>query len=406
MKKKKFIKPKKAFEVKSFEQFVKEFSSFKWSDNSHEPLAFLDYEEELDLKNKAFAKFLTENGISKKAEPLLKSPLPRYYRTTTKRRVYSYQNGVGLGFSSEVKAGVVEKSALEPEVHQKCYEYLQKSLSAPNFMPLARALNWIIIRGSYERQFLILNFFKMNAGLVRKLKQFCEQLQKETLFDGAMYYFDPTKSDYYLEAERPDKGLQTKHLFGTKLLGLKVNDILMRYSPTGFSQINESMVPHMVELAQEMLAPEQSDHLLDLYCGYGLFSHTLGQKCTKVTGIELSVDAINSAREISKRLKTSQKMRFYSERIDFRLVSQKMDLPAKEELILLDPPRKGCESGVIAELSKRSPKRALHIFCGTDVIPKEVQQWQQNGYKPKVIQPIDMFPGTPNLETMILLERK
>ena len=405
MKQKKFSKPKKAFEVKTFEHCLKECSTFKWKEGSPEPLASLEYEKELELKSEAFKKFLSVNGINKKAETLLASPLPRHYRTTTKRRVYSYQNGIGLGFSSEVKAGVVEESSLEPKVHQSCYSHLQKSLSLPNFMPLARALNWIIIRGTYERQFLILNFYKMNSGLARKLKQFCEQLQKEKIFDGAMYYFDPGRSEYYLEAERPEKGLQIKHLFGTKLLGLKVNDTLMRYSPTGFSQVNESMVPHMVDLAEKMLAPEPSDHLLDLYCGYGLFSHTLGQKCGKVTGIELSIDAINSAREISKRLKTSQKMRFYSDRIDSRLLRGKMEHPSKDELILLDPPRKGCEPGVISELSKRSPKRVLHIFCGTDVIPKEVQLWQQNGYQPVLIQAIDMFPGTANLETMILFTK-
>ena len=98
-----------------------------------------------------------------------------------------------------------------------------------------------------------------------------------------MSYFDPTRSDYYLEAEKP-KGLQTKHLFGQRLLGLKVGETLMRYSPTGFSQVNESMVPEMVELAEKMLSPQKDDVLLDLYCGYGLFSHTLGQKCRKVSG--------------------------------------------------------------------------------------------------------------------------
>ena len=85
----------------------------------------------------------------------------------------------------------------------------------------------------------------------------------------------------------------------------------MRYSPLSFSQVNESMIPEMVKLAEQFLSPQKDDLLLDLYCGYGLFSHTLGQKCNQVKGYELSAESINSAKEISKRIKSNNKMHFY-----------------------------------------------------------------------------------------------
>ena len=389
----------------TFEQSLQSLSSFKWNAASTEPFAKMDYSEECELKTKAFKNFLEQNGITSNVENLLPSPMPRNYRTTTKRRVFCHQNGIGLGFSDPVKAGTVLDSALEPAEHQKIYEFLEQTFSSKAYSYLARSLNWLIIRGNYDRQFLIINLFNMNSSIVKKLKHLSELLQKEKIVQGALTYYDPSKSDYYLEAERPPNGLQIKHLFGPRLLGLKVNDILMRYSPTGFSQVNESMVSHMVKLAEEMLKPDSEDHLLDLYCGYGLFSHSLGKECKKVTGYELSIDAINSAREISKRLKTSQEMKFYSERIDARLVRDKFPEAGGNELLLLDPPRKGCEPRVIAELAQRNPKRVLHIFCGTDVIPKELKQWQVSGYNVKTIQPIDMFAGAANLETMVLLER-
>ena len=391
--------------IKTFEQYVKECATVKWNESSPEPLAELDYKEELDLKNRAFSLFLAKNNISLKPAKIVDSPKSRNYRITSKRRVFCDRHGFGLGFSEPVKDGVVIESKLEPVEHRKIYQFLAETLSGSSFSSLARALNWLIIRGSYDRQFLIFNVFKMDGAVVKKLKQISDLLQKNKLVTGAIAYFDPTRSEYYLEAEKPSRTLQIKHLFGTRLLGLKVDEILMRYSPTGFSQINESMVPHMVELAGSMLKLNSDDHLLDLYCGYGLFSHTLGKQCAKVTGYELSSDAINSAREISKRLGTQSKMRFFSEKIDARLVREKISFSKQRELILLDPPRKGCEPGVIEELAARNPQRVLHIFCGTDVIPSEIKQWQKSGYQTKIIQPIDMFPGTPNLETMILLEK-
>jgi len=390
----------------SFEQIIREQNGSQVGASAHEPLAVMKYEDELELKNKAFAEFLRKSGISLKPKALVGSPKPRNYRTTTKRRVFCDRHGIGLGFSQEVKPGVCAESALEPEEHQKIYQWLLNILSEKSYSGLARALNWIIIRGDYRRQFLILNVYKMDSSVVRKLKQLTALLQKENIVVGAMSYYDPTRSEYYLEADKAPRELQVKHLFGQKLLGLKVGDILMRYSPTGFSQVNESMVPEMVDHARQLLNPQSSDQLLDLYCGYGLFSHTMGGSCKKVTGVELSKDSINSAKEISKRLKTRSSMNFFAAKIDASLVRDKVENTNGGELILLDPPRKGCEPGVIAQLAKRKPKRVLHIFCGTDEVPREIHEWEDAGYSAKVIQPIDMFAGTPNLETMILFEKR
>ncbi|HHX15518.1 MAG TPA: class I SAM-dependent RNA methyltransferase, partial [Fibrobacter sp.] len=65
----------------------------------------------------------------------------------------------------------------------------------------------------------------------------------------------------------------------------------------------------------------------------------------------------------------------------------------------------GTDPGVIATLAQRRPKRILHVFCGTDIIPKELGFWAKWGYKVKKIQPLDLFPGTVHIETMILLEK-
>ncbi|MDD7985446.1 hypothetical protein PQO01_10840 [Lentisphaera marina] len=392
------------YKTLSFEHEVRELSAITWDDKSPEPLAQMEYEQELSLKDKAFAQFLSKSGVKKAPEKVLASPKPRYYRTTTKRRVFQEGAGIGLGFSKPVKAGVCTESDLEPKKHQEIYYFLQKTLSKRTYFSLARALNWLILRGGYERQFLILNIFKMDADVMRKVKVLVNALKKENIVEGAMIYFDPSRSDYYLEAERPVKSLQIKHLFGPRLLGLKVDEVLMRYSPIGFSQVNESMVPEMIDLAKKMLEPHRDDVLFDLYCGYGLFSHTLGQACKKVFAYELSSTAIESAKEISKRLKTQNHMQFFSEKIDASLVQYKFPEARQSELFLLDPPRQGCESGVIAEIAKRKPKRVLQIFCGTDVVPKEILEWQKQGYKAKVIQPIDMFAGTANLESMVLFE--
>ena len=73
------------------------------------------------------------------------------------------------------------------------------------------------------------------------------------------------------------------------------------------------------------------------------------------------------------------------------------------EAILLDPPRQGTEVGVIQALAARNPIRVLHIFCDLDSLPKEVKEWNSNGFDVSEVVPLDMFPGTDNLEVMVLL---
>ena len=73
------------------------------------------------------------------------------------------------------------------------------------------------------------------------------------------------------------------------------------------------------------------------------------------------------------------------------------------EWVLLDPPRHGTDAGVVGAIAARKPVRVLHIFCGIDEIPREVRSWREKGYGVERIVPLDMFPGTPNLEVLLLL---
>lgn len=392
----------------TFEQALRSVPSWAPAATSppaaQEPLAHLEYAAELALKSRALALFLERNGVARTVPSLVPSPRPRGYRTTSKRRLFWHPQGVGLGFAQPVKPGVCVESQLEPAEHARLYRWLQETLSRETYAPLARVIQWVILRGGYERRFLILNIQGIDAGIARKLKQLSSLMEREELVEGALAYIDPSRSDYYLEAERPLQGLQTKHLFGARLLGLEVHGLLMRYPPTVFSQVNESMVATFVDQARDLLRPEPEDHLLDLYCGYGLFSHTLGARCRKVTGVELSREAVRSAQEIAKRQGAAGRMTFRSARIDARSLASGQPAAGGPEIVLLDPPRQGCGPGVITALAARRPRRVLHIFCGTDEIPGELQQWSKAGYRVDAIRPLDMFPGTPNLETLVLLE--
>jgi tRNA/tmRNA/rRNA uracil-C5-methylase (TrmA/RlmC/RlmD family) len=254
---------------------------------------------------------------------------------------------------------------------------------------------------------VIFNVDTLNGPLVRKLKLLAGHLQKlpETI-SSAYIYPDPSCSEYYLEEGQPSDILQFKKLFGKTDLNVSHHGCRYSYHPTSFSQVNEAMVPAMLDMAQTLLEPDPTGTLLDLYCGYGLFSHFLAPGYKQVVGIDAEGPSIRAAISNKKSNPASKKARFLSRRITARSV-EKIPLPDDlgAETILLDPPRQGPQEGVIAALSRREPRKVLHIHCGLDQIPDSLRKWKQNGYKVQRIVPLDMFPGTAGLEVLILLEK-
>ena len=371
----------------------------KESDSAYgETLAPLSYKDELKVKNEAIKEFWEVNRLPRGPQPVVASPMPGNYRTTSKRRIE--MNPGDLRFNAY-------DSILEPEEHNAIYRLLFEKLITPAYKPLAYALNWIIIRGTYKYRVVIFNVKKMDANIVRKLKQISEVLKQSPFHVTAAHaYLDTTESDYYLEAKRPTDGLGFKQLFGPRELSLDLGHFRLKYPATGFSQINESQIHNLIKAAGRLLALEPGDRFLDLYCGYGLFSFGIGEAAKSVLGVEWEGPSIESAKASAKFLKKNY--RFIAGKIDEQFLQMRLPraVPGEPERILLDPPRKGTEPGVIRALAARHPVRVLHIFCGTDEIPDAIKEWERFGYRVKEVLPMDLFPGTPHLETLIALERK
>lgn len=376
------------------------------------PLAHLDYSVELQVKDQGLLGFWKQHRLPGRPEQIVRSPKARGYRTTSKRKGFLHGSTLYLLLGDK---GALPKnrqyftaSPLEPKEHEVIYRFLQQKLSEPAFRLIAGHLNYLIIRGNYTEQAVIFNVDLMNGPLVRKMKLLSAHLKKlPVAISAAFVYLDPSQSDYYLETKRPAETLHFKKLFGPDQLGATYGGCRYQFHPTSFSQINESMVETMLEQAKELLAPSQDQSLLDLYCGYGLFSHFLAPAYRQVLAVDGEGPSIRAA-DANNRLNKNRggQTKFLAHRITVGYLEKTLPPPMANETILLDPPRQGPLPGVIASLARRKPKKVLHIFCGVDQIPPSLREWQANGYTVKRIAPLDMFPGSANLEILILLEPK
>lgn len=375
---------------------------------SPESLAGLPYDLELELKTKALAAMLAEGKVKAPLSPVTASPEPRRYRTTGKRRV-TFANG-RLFFHMGRNHGKtpVAESVLEAPGHQEIYDFCHRRFSHPRCKAAATALNYVIIRGSYTEHAVIFNVKRLNGEIVRSLRSVAEEaVENIPALRSAFVYLDESSSDYYLEAERPEKGVAFKKLCGPEYLALRAGGRKLLYPATVFSQVNESILPVFLGELEKYLDIKEDSTLIDLYCGYGLWSLALGDRFASVWGAELSAEAIRAAK--SNAAFHFKDKDFHYEVLSVTADSLKGKLPplkGKKERILLDPPRKGCAPGVLETVIARRPGRILHMFCGADEIVPALQIYQANGCTVEKLIPFDFFPGSMNIEMLAVITKK
>ena len=370
-----------------------------------EPLADLDYPAELAVKNEALRDFWREHQLPAEPGEITPAPLPRGYRTTSKRRATVTRSGLALTFPGLRSTGGVAPSRLDRPEHLAVYQALVAMLARPPARALSEALNWVIVRGSERALAVLLNVRVFDAPVVRGGKYIAEALKGGDLgVASALLYLDPTSSDYYLEARRPTGVLSEKHLFGPSWMEVRVDEVKLRFPPTAFSQVNGAMLGVMVDKVAALASPLEGLDLVDLYCGYGLFSLTVGRRAAHVTGADHDGPAVEAARANAPHAR-GVRARFIAGRINVEFLESRMPAPRRPEVVVLDPPRQGTETGVIEALAARRPERVVHVCCGTDEIPREIGSWAHADYQLQQAVPLDLFAGTSNLEVLLSFVR-
>ena len=377
-------------------------------------LTFSEYLDNSDCtltaKQVALEQFWTAHRLPGKVPAIVASPREDHYRTTSKRKAVWKRGRLefSMGYSLKHEAGETVRSGtqMEAELHGELYAKTLELLRKEHYLPLAKALNFCIIRGSYEKAAIVLNLFTLSGVIGRKLKMYAEEMAKDPRVTGVFLYFDESRSEYYFEAQRPRAPLNFKKLYGSSMLSLELPDRpKLLYPPTVFSQVNESILDRFTSTALTLLKLTENKRLIDLYCGYGLFALYGAEVAGSVIGIDMEGPAIQAARANAAHIYPGKNIRFEALSITPEALFDALPPPDGEEVVLLDPPRSGTADGVIAAVTARKPERILAVYCGTDQMAFECKLWTANGYRLEHAVSFDMFPGSPNLETMLLFKR-
>jgi 23S rRNA (uracil1939-C5)-methyltransferase len=191
------------------------------------------------------------------------------------------------------------------------------------------------------------------------------------------------------------------HLTGKKWLPLTLGGIRYRIPVNGFFQTSYDMAEKLLETVNRFAGTLKNRKLLDLYCGTGFFSLYLAKQGARVTGIEENPHSIRTAIEAAEDngLKNA---RFTAGDCQAALKQMK---PGEYDLILIDPPRMGCEPPVIRSIIHLQPEKIIYISCSPESLARDLQEILTSGYRIREMKVFDMFPHTWHMETAVLLSK-
>lgn len=172
-----------------------------------------------------------------------------------------------------------------------------------------------------------------------------------------------------------------------------------------FFQANLYLTDRLVEEVCRFVSADKTEHVVDAYCGSGLFAIFLSRLAAKVTGVEISERAVECAR-INARHLGAKNAEFICS--DFEEALRKALLPAGNEtgLMVLDPPRVGCKSTALKAIADWGPQKMIYISCNPATQARDIRFFCDRGYHLSNLLPLDMFPQTEHIEVIGLLERE
>ncbi len=206
-------------------------------------------------------------------------------------------------------------------------------------------------------------------------------------------------------------GNEIRVLWGKPYIEDYIGDILYRISPLSFFQVNPVQTEKLYEKALEFAALTGEETVWDLYCGIGTISLFLARNSRKVYGVEIIPQAIDNARE-NARINKITNVEFFvgkSEEIlpqFYENEYEKTGVKPTADIIVVDPPRKGCGEALLSTIVDMKPERVVYVSCDSATLARDLKFLVEHGYQVKKVQAVDQFGHTVHVETVVMLSHK
>ncbi len=196
-------------------------------------------------------------------------------------------------------------------------------------------------------------------------------------------------------------GNENRIIYGDGKINDNIGDLVFEISPLSFFQVNPVQTEVLYNKALEYANLGENDTVFDIYCGIGTISLFLAQKAKKVYGIEIVEEAIKDAKKNAK-INNLDNVEFYVGKAE-EVVPKMYKQGKRANVVVVDPPRKGCDEKVLDTIISMQPDRVVYVSCNPSTLARDLNYLDERGYTCLEVQPVDMFPHSVHIENVALI---
>ena len=367
-------------------------------------LQAMSYESQLKFKeNKVYNNLRRIGGFTDiPFLPIMGMDEPWRYRNKAQFPFGRNKNGeIVTGFYAGRTHDIIpqEDCLLGVEENKKILESIKEYMIENHVAPYEEETHQGLIRHA-----LIRKGFKTGELMVcviingKKLPHSEKLVEKLCRFDGM------TSISYSINTDKTNVilGKELVNLYGPGYITDYIGDVKYRISPLSFYQVNPVQTEKLYGTALEYAGLTGGEVVWDLYCGIGTISLFLAQKAKKVYGVEIVPQAIDDARENAK-LNSLDNVEFFVGKAEEVLPEQYEKNKVYADVIVVDPPRKGCDEQCLNTIVTMAPKRVVYVSCDSATLARDLKMLCEKGYEVEKVRCCDMFGWTTHIETVCLL---
>ena len=369
-------------------------------------LQMLDYAEQLRFKEKKIAQNLQRIGGMTEIpmEPIVGMESPFRYRNKA-------QFPIGVDKEGNLIAGFYAGRAHTIISNRKCYLGVEVNeqilnlvlahmeaydIPAYDEMTGKGLVRHVLIRYGFQSKEIMVCLV-VNGSRIPGAEDLIAKLREIPGMTSISLNINREKTNVIL-------GRKGKLLWGQEYITDTIGPIAYQISPQSFYQVNPVQTQKLYEKALEYAGLEGNETVWDLYCGIGTISLFLAQKAKQVYGVEIVPAAIEDAKR-NATLNHITNAEFFVGKAEEVLPEKYEKEGIYADVIVVDPPRKGCEESVLATMVKMQPKRIVYVSCDSATLARDLKYLRGEGYEVKKVQGVDQFPHTVHVETCVLLSK-
>lgn len=372
-------------------------------------LQHCSYKKQLEFKENKVKNCLERIGKLEgfEMEPIIGMEEPYYYRNKAQYPVGKNKEGqVVMGFYAGRTHSIIDTPHcyIQAKENDKILPVIRSYMEKYHVEPYDEATHTGLVRhvltrvGYTTKEIMVC--LVINGTKIPFEEELVNELKKIEGMTSITININQQKTNVIL-------GNELVTIWGTDYITDYIGDIKYQISPLSFYQVNPVQTKKLYQTALDYAGLTGEEIVWDLYCGIGTISLFLAQKAKQVYGVEIVPEAIKDAKQ-NAQINNIENAEFFVGAAEEILPQKYAESKGKmkADVIVVDPPRKGCDEALLETIVKMQPKKVVYVSCDPATLARDLKYLVENGFSVEKVRACDMFSETTHVESVTLLQRK